>query len=136
MRRYTNRLRVNFVDTDLSGRIHYTAAMRYFEATEHALMRAIMQDVDGPRPMLPRVHVEADFAAMLSWEEEIACTARVATVGRTSLTFEYSVVRVSDGVEAVTGKIVAVSVDEEGRAAPFSDAFRAAAKRDVEAGVP
>ncbi|NNL85476.1 MAG: acyl-CoA thioesterase [Myxococcales bacterium] len=136
MRHHTQRLRVNFVDTDLSGRIHYTAAMRYFETTEHALMRAVFAELDEERPMLPRVHVEADFKAMLSWEDEIDCTARILKVGRSSLTFGYDVVRSDDGLEVITGKIVAVSVDPRGRSAPLSDGLRAALEKDLAAGIP
>jgi acyl-CoA thioester hydrolase len=36
---HTEQLRVNWIDTDASGRIHYTAALRYFEVAEHGLMR-------------------------------------------------------------------------------------------------
>ncbi len=136
MRHHTQRLRVGFVDTDLSGRIHYTAAMRYFEAAEHALMRAAMQDLDEPRPLLPRAHVEADFKAVLSWEDEIDCTARIAKVGRTSITYVYDVVRCADQALAVQGKIVAVAVDESGAPKPISNRLRAALEADIEHGLP
>jgi acyl-CoA thioester hydrolase len=136
LRHHSQRLRVNFVDTDLSGRIHYTAAMRYFEAAEHALMRAVTITLDEPRTLLPRVHVEADFKAMLAWEDEIDCTVRVAHVGRTSITFVFEVTRCADAVIAVTGKIVAVAVDEVGAPQELSAALRAALEEDIEAGTP
>ena len=41
---HTERMRVNWVDTDGSGLIHYTAALRYFEVPEHALMRRLMPE--------------------------------------------------------------------------------------------
>ena len=127
---YTSRLRVAWIDTDTSGRIHYTAAMRYFENAEHSLMREVYASLgDEPRANLPRVHVEADYGAQLQFEDEVDCTARVAAVGRSSITYEYSVCRL-DGVEAVSGKIVAVSIGDNGRPTPLSDRLRAALEAD------
>lgn len=37
MRAHTESFRVPFCDTDLSGRIHYTTALRYFEIAENYL---------------------------------------------------------------------------------------------------
>ncbi len=108
---HTERMRVNWVDTDGSGLIHYTAALRYFEVPEHVLMRELFAD----RPfLLPRVHVEADYEAPLRYPDEFDCTARVANVGRTSVSWEYEIVR-TDGVRAIRGRIVAVAVDHDGQ---------------------
>lgn len=115
MRVFSARLRVAWVDTDTSGRIHYTAAMRYFEHVEHALMREVYAEVPGEvRLNLPRVHVEADYKAALTFEDEIDCSVRVESVGRSSITYRYEVRR-PDGVEAVRGKIVAVAIGDDGR---------------------
>ena len=118
-------MRVNWVDTDASGLIHYTAALRYFEVAEHALMRKLFA---GGAPvertfLLPRVHVEADYRAALRYPDEFDCAARVAAVGRSSVTFSYEVRRM-DGVVAIVGRIVAVAVDASGRPMPLPDAFR------------
>jgi acyl-CoA thioester hydrolase len=122
---HVERMRVNWVDTDASGLIHYTAALRYFEVAEHALMRTLFT---GGAPaertfLLPRVHVEADYRAALRYPDEFECAARVAAVGRSSVTFAYEVRRM-DGVVAIVGRIVAVAVDATGRSMPLPDAFR------------
>ncbi len=129
LRSFTARLRVAWIDTDTSGRIHYTAAMRYFEQAEHALMREAYAVVDEPRMNLPRVHVEADYKAELRFEDEVDCTVRVASVGRSSITYEYSVCRL-DGAEAVAGRIVAVAIGGDGRPTEISAAWRAALEAD------
>ena len=67
---HTERMRVQWVDTDASGRIHYTAALRYFEVAEHALMRQVFYDTPERAFSLPRVHVEADYEAMLGYPDE------------------------------------------------------------------
>jgi YbgC/YbaW family acyl-CoA thioester hydrolase len=122
---HVERMRVNWVDTDASGLIHYTAALRYFEVAEHALMRKLFA-AGAPVErtfMLPRVHVEADYRAALRYPDEFECAARVAAVGRRSVTFGYEVRR-TDGVVAIVGRIVAVAVDTAGRSMPLPDAFR------------
>ena len=124
---HVERMRVNWVDTDASGLIHYTAALRYFEVAEHALMRTLFAGL-APVPgtfNLPRVHVEADYKAALRYPEEFTCTARVAVVGRGSVTFGYEIHR-GDGTLCITGKIVGASVDAGGQTIPLPDDFRAA----------
>ena len=122
---HVERMRVNWVDTDASGLIHYTAALRYFEVAEHALMREVFA-AGAPVArdfLLPRVHVEADYKAALRYPDEFDCAARVAAVGRSSVTFGYEIRRL-DGVLAIVGRIVAVAVGADGRAMPLPDALR------------
>jgi acyl-CoA thioester hydrolase len=131
LRSYTQRLRVAFIDTDLSGRIHYTAAMRYFEAAEHGLMREVYAEIGGePRGNLPRVHVEADFREALGFDEEIDCRATVLKIGRTSITYGYEIRR-PDGPLCITGRIVAVAIGPDERPTPLSEALCAALRRDA-----
>ena len=91
---HEEKLRVNWVDTDASGRIHYTAALRYFEIAEHGLMRQLFGGIAGPgnRPFsLPRVHVEADFKLALRYPDEFTCRARVAHVGASSVSYRFEI---------------------------------------------
>jgi acyl-CoA thioester hydrolase len=129
MKSHTERMRVQWVDTDASGRIHYTAALRYFEVAEHALMRSIFGEVGaGPGNrgfMMPRVHVEADYRSALRYPDEFDCTAQVASIGRTSVTYGYRAVCL-DGEVCLEGKIVCVAVAADGVAMELPDDFRSA----------
>ena len=119
-------MRVQWVDTDASGLIHYTAALRYFEVAEHALLRRLLAASPIERGFgLPRVHVEADYRAPLRYPDEFECAARVAAVGRGSVTFGYEIRR-RDGVVCIVGRIVGAAVDASGRSIPLPDDFRAA----------
>ena len=123
---HVERMRVNWVDTDGSGLIHYTAALRYFEVAEHALMRKLFAASPPERTfMLPRVHVEADYKAALRYPDEFECAARVAAVGRSSVTYAYEIRR-TDGVVAIVGKIVAVAIDLAGKTIGLPAELRAA----------
>lgn len=124
---HTEQLRVAWVDTDASGLIHFSAAMRYFEAAEFGLMRKLIGRAIRPGERgfgLPRVHVECDYSAALRFPDEFECAARVAAVGRTSVTYRFEAHRKSDGVLCLSGKIVAVAVGAEGSAIPLPDEFR------------
>jgi YbgC/YbaW family acyl-CoA thioester hydrolase len=125
---HVERMRVAWVDTDGSGLIHYTAALRYFEVAEHALLRKLFSGGIGALPsdrtfLLPRVHVEADYKAPLRYPDEFDCAARVTSVGRSSVGFGYEIRR-TDGVVAILGKIVAAAVDLGGKVIPVPPELR------------
>ena len=126
---HEEKLRVAWVDTDASGRIHYTAALRYFEVAEHGLMRDLLGGATGPGPnrpfSLPRVHVEADFKLALRYADEFTCRARVAHVGTSSVSYRFEIAD-ARGELAIEGRIVAVATDLEGRKTPLPDVLRKA----------
>jgi acyl-CoA thioesterase FadM len=113
--------RVLWVDTDAGGRIHFTAAFRWAEATELGLYRAL--GVTEHVPHLPRRHVEADFHRVLRFEDEIEVQLSVAAVGTTSITYEWQITH--DGELAIDGRHTVVLVDEDGRPRRIDDTLRA-----------
>ena len=128
---HTEKLRVNWVDTDASGRIHYSAALRYFEIAEHGLLRALAgaRATPGERTFsMPRVHVEADYKLALGYPDEFTCSARVEKVGNTSATYAYEI-RTLAGELAISGRIVAVTTDLNGNKTPIPAELRAALER-------
>lgn len=130
---HEEKLRVNWIDTDASGRIHYTAALRYFEIAEHGLMRRLMGGVTwvgNPDFGLPRVHIEADYKLGLRFQDEIVCSARVAHVGNTSASYTYEIRNLA-GELAVAGKIVVVAIDGTGRAVPLPPVLRGALEKGL-----
>jgi acyl-CoA thioester hydrolase len=118
--RHVERLRVAWVDTDAGGRIHFTAAFRYAEQAETALMRElglVDQLVDYPRR-----RVEADFRAVLRFEDEVAVAIRPGRIGTTSITWTWEISR-GDEV-CVEGRHTVVHVGADGRPAPLPDEVR------------
>ena len=121
--------RIRFVDTDASGRIHYTALFRHFEAAEFEFMRAIGHPYGSLEPeqviRFPRVHVECDFTAALRCDDDIETEVAVERVGRASYTLVYNVLH--EGRQAARGKItVACMSAETKRAHPLPDDLAAA----------
>lgn len=128
---HEEKLRVNWVDTDASGRIHYTAALRYFEIAEHGLMRKLFAGTSqfGSGGFgLPRVHVEADYKLALRYPDEFTCSARVAQLGNSSVSYAYEI-RNPAGELCIAGKIVAVATDATGQKTPLPDALRSALEK-------
>lgn len=113
--------RVEWVDTDASGRIHYTAAFRWAEATEAALFRRLGVLEDYGR--YPRRHVEAEFKRMLVFGDEVEVELQVERVGTTSVGFRW-VIRSGADV-AIEGRHTVVFVGADGASEPLRDDVRA-----------
>jgi acyl-CoA thioester hydrolase len=104
--------RIRFVDTDASGRIHYTALLRHFEAAEFEFLRAIgcaYTSFADEAVGFPRVHVECDYLSALRCDDLISTAVTVERVGGTSFTLGFAVSL--DGRAAAKGKITIVCID-------------------------
>jgi acyl-CoA thioester hydrolase len=117
------RARVAWVDTDAGGRIHFTAVFRWAEAAETALMRRL-GFLDGTWGDYPRRKVEAEYLQVLRFEDEIETRLRVDKVGRTSITYAWTIAK--DGQPYIRGRHTVVHVDAQDRPEPIDDAVRAA----------
>jgi YbgC/YbaW family acyl-CoA thioester hydrolase len=121
---HVERLRVRWVDTDASGRIHYTAAFRYFEIAEWELFRRVGVSLKEPDNELgfPRVEVKATFRAPLYVDDEIAVQVRPEKLGRTSITFVFDIFK-GDSL-AITGQVSCVFIGKDKRPIPIPDRIR------------
>lgn len=105
-------LRIQFVDTDASGRIHYTALMRHFETAEAEFFRHIghpYNHIEDREVSLPRVHVEADYLAALTYDDQVEVEVTVERVGEKSYTLAFRVFRAH--TLAAKGKLVIACMD-------------------------
>lgn len=119
---HAERVRVAWVDTDAGGRIHFTAVFRWAELAETGLCRRLgLLDGWGS---YPRRRVEAEFHAVLVFEDELEVRIRPERVGVTSITYGWEILR--GGEVCIEGRHVAVHVGEDGRPAPLPDAVREA----------
>jgi acyl-CoA thioester hydrolase len=116
------RTRVAWVDTDAGGRIHFTAVFRWAEAAETALLRSLGLLVEWAD--YPRRAVEAEYLAVLRFEDEIEIDLRAEHVGTTSISYGWDIRR--DGELCIRGRHTVVHVDRDGRPAPLPEALRRA----------
>lgn len=106
--------RIRFADTDASGRIHYTAMFRHFEAAETEFLRALgceYAQFDGAHVSFPRVRVECDFLSELRFDDEAGIAVDVERVGNSSFTLVFQADK--EGRSAARGRIVIVAMDRQ-----------------------
>ena len=101
---------VEFCDTDMAGIVHFANFFRFMEAAEHAYLRACgLSDVTtwrGQKITFPRVSVSCDYVRQARFEEELTTEVRVDRIGRTSITYRFTVFRAEE--ELARGHITAV----------------------------
>ena len=120
--RYETRIR--FVDTDASGRIHYTSLFKFFEAAETEFFRAFDISYTKGTFNFPRVHAECDIKLALVHDDVIEIEVCLTKLGTSSMRFEFKTWK--EGQVAATGAIVMVCMDRKTqRAMPIPGDLRA-----------
>ncbi|MBI5282848.1 MAG: acyl-CoA thioesterase [Candidatus Solibacter usitatus] len=126
------RTRIRFVDTDASGRIHYSALFRHLEAAEDEFFRSIgfaYAQRGAADLTYPRVHVEADYLSALRYDDPVYITVAAAKVGTSSYTLEFNVYLEETSDVAASGLITVVCMSRRGQKAhPLPEELRAALK--------
>ncbi len=120
-------LRIRFVDTDASGRIHYTAMFRYFEAAEFEFLRSrgVTYQEFGEYSF-PRVHVECDYKGATRYDEVLKIGVEVSRVGTSSFTYAF-LARALDGRDVAAGSITVVCLGKAlGKPVGIPEALRQA----------
>ena len=116
------RRRVEWPDTDAAGHYHHSTVIRWVEAAESQLHEELgLPDLFGA---VPRVRYEVDYAERLWFRDEVEIMLTVASVGRTSIRYEFEVRR--GEALAARGALTAVHLDQEsGEPRPWSGEERA-----------
>ncbi len=111
--------RIRFVDTDASGRIHYTAMFRHYEAAEMEFMRALGCEYAAMTEVaFPRVHVECDFSAAIRFDDAVTIVTTVERTGTSSFTLAFETLL--DSRSAAKGRVTIVCMDRKtGKACPI-----------------
>ena len=125
MPEHREQLRVRWVDTDASGRIHFTAAFRYFEIAEFEFLRALGMPYRADREAdFPRVSVAATFKKPLAVDDLIEVRIRPARLGARSVTYQCEIYH--QGECAIEGQVTAVAVGPDGKSRPLPEGLRRA----------
>lgn len=89
--------RVEFMDTDLAGIVHFTTFFRYMETAEHELLRAVGIPIEVLRTERklgwPRVSCSFDFKKPLMFADELEVRIHVGRLGKRSITYVAEIVR-------------------------------------------
>jgi 4-hydroxybenzoyl-CoA thioesterase len=109
------RLQVRFGDIDHAGIVYYPRFLHYFHVALEELFSEELglpyhQVIDRRRLGLPTVHLEIDFRRPLRFGDAIDVAVEVAAIGRSSITWRYTVTK-GDGEVAAEATIVTVALD-------------------------
>jgi acyl-CoA thioester hydrolase len=136
-------IRVPFADIDLSGRIHFTAMLRYMDIAEHDLMRTLglPRVTTFPELEFPRVHASCDYHRAIAYNDELTITSQIVRIGRSSWTVFFTSFYSNELAElgpkaskpATSGQLIIVTIDKQsGRATPLPDELRTVLVAQIE----
>jgi tol-pal system-associated acyl-CoA thioesterase len=108
------RERVRWSDVDIMGIVYYGRYLRFMEAAETELFRAIgfPYDVlaDEHGVWIARIRLECDYRAPAKLDDEILCRAELRKIGGSSMTFTFPIDR-ADGTRLVDGTLILAALD-------------------------
>ena len=122
--------RIRFVDTDATGRIHYSALFRHVETAEDEFFRMIGRpyfSTEHNGLSYPRVHVEADYKLPLLYDSEIAIRVKPTRIGPKSYTLFFEVMldaRTVAKTAATASIVIACMSTATQQSQPLPDALR------------
>ena len=127
MHEFTTRRKIEFVDTDMGGIVHFSRYFVFAETAEHEFLEAlgsnVLLELDGRTISWPRVSVSCDYKSPARFGDllEIHLTVRRKGVRSITYGFEISV----DGREVAVGESTSVCCElepgREVRAIPIPD---------------
>ena len=90
------RRKVEYVDTDMSGIVHFSRFLVFMENAEHAFLNAVgpgvqWRDADGRELGWPRVAVSCDYQAPARFGDELEIRVRVVRKVTRSLTWGFDI---------------------------------------------
>src|SRR5215210_3263254 len=90
------RRKVEYVDTDMSGIVHFSRFLIYMENAEHAFLKAVganvhMRDGEGREISWPRVAVSCDYLSPARYGDELEIHLRVVRKGVRSMTYGFEI---------------------------------------------
>jgi 4-hydroxybenzoyl-CoA thioesterase/acyl-CoA thioester hydrolase len=110
MREFHTRRRVEFVDTDMGGIVHFSRFFVFMETAEHLFLESLGESVAAEhegRPIgWPRVSASCEYTSPARFGDVLDIAVRVARRGRSSMTYEFSIT--CGEREIAQGRMVAV----------------------------
>lgn len=107
---FTMRRRIEFIDTDMSGIVHFSRFFVFMETAEHELLRSlgtsVALEIDGDEIGWPRVAASCEYESPVRFGDVLDIEVSVARRGSKSMTYDF-VMRVGDRV-AARGRMTSV----------------------------
>jgi 4-hydroxybenzoyl-CoA thioesterase len=127
---FTTRIEVRFADADPAGLVYYPVIFHYCHVAMEEMFSSrcgisYAQLMATERIGFPTVKVSAEFFVPLVYGDTALVEVSVSKLGQSSLTFEYSVRRASDGTLCAQSTQVQVAMNlDTRRAVAIPDKYR------------
>jgi acyl-CoA thioester hydrolase len=99
---FRTKRRVEFVDTDMAGIVHFSNFFRWMESAEAEFLRArgltFKLFWEGQELGFPRVSAACDYLKPAYFEDVLEIAVRVDNIGRKSVTFAFEFTRQGEGI--------------------------------------
>jgi YbgC/YbaW family acyl-CoA thioester hydrolase len=107
---FVTRRRVEFVDTDTAGIVHFSNYFRWMESAEvdflHARGLSVRLGWEGQHLGFPRVSASCDYLKPIRFEDVIEIAVTIDRLGAKSITFAFEFTH--NGVPVARGKVTSV----------------------------
>ena len=123
MHEFHTRRKVEFVDTDMEGIVHFSRFMVYMETAEHEFLETlgtrVATNLDGRKIGWPRVAVSCNYKAPARFGDVLDIRLVVRRKGNKSMTYGFEFTR--DGEALANGEVTSVccELSENMRAIPI-----------------
>ena len=125
MHEFRTRRKIEFVDTDMGGIVHFSRFFIFMETAEHEFLNAlgtsVSLELDGRRIGWPRVSASCDFHSPARFGDVLEIHVKVLRKGSKSMT--YGIDMSVDGRRVAEGKVTSVCCElqpgEDVRAIPI-----------------
>src|SRR5437868_5185307 len=102
--------RIEFVDTDMAGIVHFSNFFRFMESAEVEFLRSRGLSVammwEGMKIGFPRVAASCDYLKPIRFQDVVEVTVRLQNLGRKSVTYAFEFAK--DGEPIATGQVSSV----------------------------
>jgi YbgC/YbaW family acyl-CoA thioester hydrolase len=111
-------MRVRWSETDAAGIAHFTSFFLYFEVAEQKLFREVLKINPGQRfgqdviIGLTRVEAYCQYFSSARFDDLLEVELRISAVGRTSITYEFSIQNKTSNKLSATGRVKVVAINE------------------------
>jgi len=115
MREFRTRRKIEFVDTDQGGIVHFSRFFVFMETAEHQFLEALGSSVDqviaGRRVGWPRVSAACSYKSPARFGDTLEIMVRVVRRGRTSMSYAFEFR--AEGREIAQGQMTSVCCELE-----------------------
>lgn len=130
---FSTEVRVRLPETDAFGIVFHANFFTYFDVARVDYLRNLdalrfISPESGCRNVL--AHAGADFRSPARFDDVLVVHARISTIGRSSLTFEFLAMHKKENRVVAEGKTVLVTLDtREWKPVPVPEEFRDLVRR-------